>query len=83
MASRRDRLRDLTTSFSSAAPPVCPPSPGVSDRRSRIAQGVNPDEVVAVGATLSRRHPGSDHKGRLLIDADPLSLGIRAKKVAS
>ncbi len=42
-------------------------------------KGVNPDEVVAVGAALQAGVIGGDRKDVLLIDVTPLSLGIETK----
>ena len=42
-------------------------------------KGVNPDEVVAVGATLQAGVIQGDRKDVLLLDVTPLSLGIETK----
>ena len=42
-------------------------------------KGVNPDEVVAMGAALQAGAPKGDRKDVLLIDVTPLSLGIETK----
>src|SRR5450755_4394240 len=42
-------------------------------------KGVNPDEVVAVGAALQAGVPKGERKDVLLIDATPLSRGIETK----
>ena len=42
-------------------------------------KGVNPDEVVAMGAALQAGVLKGDRKGVLLIDVTPLSLGIETK----
>jgi molecular chaperone DnaK len=39
-------------------------------------KGVNPDEVVAVGAAIQASMLGEDTQGPLLVDVTPLSLGI-------
>jgi molecular chaperone DnaK len=39
-------------------------------------KGVNPDEVVAVGAAIQAAMLGEDQEGPLLVDVTPLSLGI-------
>lgn len=55
--------------------------PAVQDRVKRIFgkephKGVNPDEVVAVGAAIQGGVLGGDVKDVLLLDVTPLSLGI-------
>ena len=42
-------------------------------------KGVNPDEVVAVGASLQAGVLKGERKDVLLIDVTPLSLGIETK----
>src|SRR5690554_7598586 len=42
-------------------------------------KGVNPDEVVAVGAALQAGVISGERKDVLLIDVTPLSLGIETK----
>ena len=44
-------------------------------------KGVNPDEVVAIGAALQAGVIQGDRKDVLLIDVTPLSLGIETKGV--
>ena len=39
-------------------------------------KGVNPDEVVAVGAAIQAAMLSEDKEGPLLVDVTPLSLGI-------
>ena len=39
-------------------------------------KGVNPDEVVAIGAAIQASMLGEDQAGPLLVDVTPLSLGI-------
>lgn len=39
-------------------------------------QGVNPDEVVAIGAASTRRCVGWRREGCSTLDVTPLSLGI-------
>jgi molecular chaperone DnaK len=39
-------------------------------------KGVNPDEVVAIGAAIQASMLGEDQPGPLLVDVTPLSLGI-------
>lgn len=55
--------------------------PAVQDRVKRIFgkephKGVNPDEVVAIGAAIQGGVLGGDVKDVLLLDVTPLSLGI-------
>ena len=55
--------------------------PAVQDRVKRIFgkephRGVNPDEVVAIGAAIQGGVLGGDVKDVLLLDVTPLSLGI-------
>ena len=44
--------------------------------RTSPRKGVNPDEVVAVGAALQAALLSEDTQGPLLVDVTPLSLGI-------
>ncbi len=49
----------------------------VAEFFSKVPQkGVNPDEVVAVGAAIQASMLAEDQEGPLLIDVTPLSLGI-------
>ncbi|KPC69072.1 molecular chaperone DnaK, partial [Thermoactinomyces vulgaris] len=58
--------------------------PAVSDLVKRLIgrdahKGVNPDEVVAIGATLQAGVLKGEVKDVLLLDVTPLSLGIETK----
>ncbi len=58
--------------------------PAVQDRVKRLTdkephKGVNPDEVVAVGAAIQAGVLSGDVKDVLLLDVTPLSLGIETK----
>src|SRR5690606_15093150 len=62
-----------------------PRIPAVTERVKQLTggkepnKGVNPDEVVAVGAALQAGVIQGDRKDVLLIDVTPLSLGIETK----
>ena len=58
--------------------------PAVRDRVKELTgkdphQGVNPDEVVAVGAAIQAGVLAGDVKDVLLLDVTPLTLGIETK----
>lgn len=58
--------------------------PAVQDKIKEIAgkdphKGINPDEVVAVGAAIQAGVLGGEVKDVLLLDVTPLSLGIETK----
>ncbi|MDQ3759651.1 MAG: molecular chaperone DnaK [Actinomycetota bacterium] len=58
--------------------------PAVQEKVSELTgkaphQGVNPDEVVAVGAAIQAGVLGGDVKDVLLLDVTPLTLGIETK----
>ena len=79
---RHQRLPTSTTWSSSAARPACRPSPRVVKELTggkEPNKGVNPDEVVAVGASLQAGVLKGERKDVLLIDVTPLSLGIETK----
>ncbi len=44
--------------------------------KTEPSKGINPDECVAIGATIQGGVLGGDVKGLLLLDVTPLSLGI-------
>ncbi|MDY7217967.1 Hsp70 family protein, partial [Bacillus subtilis] len=58
--------------------------PAVAEKVTEMAgkapnKGVNPDEVVAIGAAIQAGVLKGDRKDVLLIDVTPLSLGIETK----
>ena len=58
--------------------------PAVQEKVSELTgkdphQGVNPDEVVAIGAAIQAGVLAGDHKDVLLLDVTPLTLGIETK----
>ena len=76
------RCPTSTTWCSSAAPPGCRPSAQLVKELTggkEPNKGVNPDEVVALGASLQAGVLKGERKDVLLIDVTPLSLGIETK----
>ncbi len=76
------RPRTSTKSCSSAVRPACPRSSTSSVQQfggKEPHKGVNPDEVVSVGAAIQGGIIGGEVKEMVLLDVTPLSLGIETE----